>query len=613
LGRALQDPINGTTALTRQGITLTATQKAQIEAMTLAGNVAGAQALIIQAVEQRYGGMAQAAAGGTGQLTVMKNAFEELAAKIGEQFAPAISSAASDVADFIDWTSKNKDVVEFGAAVLAAAAGVTGLATALISGTLAFGKMISIMEEAGIVMQALAVSAKVLAAGTGIGLIGIAIYELYEHWNQIWPAMEATFKAFVDNIGNAAQGLWKILTGALHLNLDEIKAGLAQAAAAFVAGGKEISTALTPAKEGQQRDLNAMVAQDKSANDAILAANRARIRQQRSELAAHNAAVLAEQKAAGQVRLLELGNHTAEVIALKKQEDQILKTLADEKFKGDKSALKQQLADIRTEYDLAYARETVARKQFNDTYLKNDKNFQSLSAADQKAYLRAHQAALVGSMQDETAAKEAVVSADIQREINLHNTLLQEQVRYGTAYAELNKAMHEYNYTQAESAAGQMVQLTQSNNELLKSIGKAASVVDIEMKGAQAAMNVYAGFSTIPIVGPALGVAAAAAVEAFTQEKAAQVLGLSQGGLIEGGIPGVDSVPALMMPGELAVPKQNFEEVVNSVAATRQGLSQSPAQQVTVQVEIAFKGQASKILTAQINQDKALGRYRGTS
>ena len=58
---------------------------------------------------------------------------------------------------------------------------------------------------------------------------------------------------------------------------------------------------------------------------------------------------------------------------------------------------------------------------------------------------------------------------------------------------------------------------------------------------------------------------------AFGAERIGQVQGAAQGGLIRGGIPGVDSVPVMAQAGELIAPKQNFDEVVNAVADSRNG------------------------------------------
>ena len=60
VGKALNDPIKGVTALQRVGVSFTAQQREQIKAMVEAGNVAGAQGIILGELEKQFGGAAEA-------------------------------------------------------------------------------------------------------------------------------------------------------------------------------------------------------------------------------------------------------------------------------------------------------------------------------------------------------------------------------------------------------------------------------------------------------------------------------------------------------------------------------------------------------------------------
>ncbi|OHC75187.1 MAG: hypothetical protein A3G18_09780 [Rhodospirillales bacterium RIFCSPLOWO2_12_FULL_58_28] len=84
LGKALEDPVEGITALKRVGVTFTTSQREMIAAMVEAGNVAGAQALILETLERQVGGAGKAEArglsGATHYLTsAWGNLLEELA------------------------------------------------------------------------------------------------------------------------------------------------------------------------------------------------------------------------------------------------------------------------------------------------------------------------------------------------------------------------------------------------------------------------------------------------------------------------------------------------------------------------------------------------------
>ena len=80
VGKALNDPIKGITALTRVGVTFTDQQKEQITQMVKAGNTAGAQKLILAELNKEFGGSAEAArqaAGGVATLSMGWNEFKE--------------------------------------------------------------------------------------------------------------------------------------------------------------------------------------------------------------------------------------------------------------------------------------------------------------------------------------------------------------------------------------------------------------------------------------------------------------------------------------------------------------------------------------------------------
>src|SRR5690606_2788367 len=65
LGKALNDPVKGISALNRVGLTFTENEKAKIKAMQESGDMAGAQSIILAALEAQVGGTAEATANAT--------------------------------------------------------------------------------------------------------------------------------------------------------------------------------------------------------------------------------------------------------------------------------------------------------------------------------------------------------------------------------------------------------------------------------------------------------------------------------------------------------------------------------------------------------------------
>ena len=117
LGKALNDPIAGITALTKVGITFTAQQKAQIKAMMEAGDVAGAQAIIIKELNSEFGGAAKAA-GDTlaGSLSKLKYQLLGYAAAAGDKAVPATKkfvdamiALTSPIEDVSNWLAATHD------------------------------------------------------------------------------------------------------------------------------------------------------------------------------------------------------------------------------------------------------------------------------------------------------------------------------------------------------------------------------------------------------------------------------------------------------------------------------------------------------------------------
>ena len=92
LGKALQDPVKGLTALGRAGVTFTEAEKERIKALVDAGKVTEAQNLVLQAIEKQVGGTAAATATAADR---MKVAFGELQESVGVALLPVMEQFAN--------------------------------------------------------------------------------------------------------------------------------------------------------------------------------------------------------------------------------------------------------------------------------------------------------------------------------------------------------------------------------------------------------------------------------------------------------------------------------------------------------------------------------------
>ena len=95
VGKALNDPILGVTALRRVGVQLSKQQEQQVKDFVAVGDVASAQKIILGELETQFGGVAKAA-GDTmaGQLDKMKNAVSDAGEALGSALAPVIIRVA---------------------------------------------------------------------------------------------------------------------------------------------------------------------------------------------------------------------------------------------------------------------------------------------------------------------------------------------------------------------------------------------------------------------------------------------------------------------------------------------------------------------------------------
>jgi hypothetical protein len=127
LGKALNDPIKGISALTRVGIQFTDQQKAQIKALTDSGDLLGAQKIILAELNSQFGGSAETYAKTfAGQLELMNNELGDLSEEIGvivmpalrelitsfRELAPEAGEKLKEAIGQVDWKGLAKSVVD---------------------------------------------------------------------------------------------------------------------------------------------------------------------------------------------------------------------------------------------------------------------------------------------------------------------------------------------------------------------------------------------------------------------------------------------------------------------------------------------------------------------
>jgi hypothetical protein len=99
VGKALNDPILGITALTRVGITFTDQQKEMIKSLAESGQVMQAQTVILNELTTQFGGSAEAQ---RDPLIQLKNAIGDLGEEIGFVLLPAVNRLSDEAIPIVE-------------------------------------------------------------------------------------------------------------------------------------------------------------------------------------------------------------------------------------------------------------------------------------------------------------------------------------------------------------------------------------------------------------------------------------------------------------------------------------------------------------------------------
>jgi hypothetical protein len=156
VGKALNDPIKGLTALSRSGIQFTKEQKEMITGMVEAGDTMGAQKIILGELTTQFGGSAEALGDTmTGKIDKMKNAFGEVSETLASALLPVLQSLTAWLQKVADWFNNLSPAAQKTIGVLIAVAAAVGpvliVGAKLVS---AFGTIMKAFKALQLLMMA---------------------------------------------------------------------------------------------------------------------------------------------------------------------------------------------------------------------------------------------------------------------------------------------------------------------------------------------------------------------------------------------------------------------------------------------------------------------------
>ena len=559
--------------------------------------------------------------------------FEQLAITIGEKFAPLINLAADALANLTRFLAENQVFAEFAALILGVGTALAGLVAAAALASSAFLKIRAAMIALNISTKVLSLGIKGLVGATGIGLLVIAAQFVFENWGKIWPATVKIFSAVVETLKTLASGIGDILIGIFTLDSDKISEGINKAKDATVKGIQDVVKAAqgeadkdpvtipvnvdspsgdvetdsvstgssAPARGGS--GVESFKQKEKEKTDFLNEEQKRRIAVAKGNL--------------DRLRALQNGASEEELEFAKRKNELLIR---EQQAQSEQNAevRNAELELIRAEREQALAEEAEFLQQRDEQKRALEEEFRALDDEEKAALNERDIEELTTQIQTKDDIEREFAKEKAQRNIRNRNQFLRDERRFGTQVAQLNEFFRKEEVQGAANAANQLVKLQSSKNNTLKSIGKAAGVAQIAIDTAKGAIAAYSSLAGIPIVGPALGIAAAGALIAFGAEQTSAILAANEGGRVPSslGIPGVDSVPSLLTPGELVVPEKNFDEVINSVASQRSSDSPDLGSSLTegeeggagtMVLEIDLKERAGEVITLEQREGRTLG------
>jgi hypothetical protein len=276
VGKALNDPIKGITALSRVGVSFSESQKATIKNLVETGQTAKAQALILKELGTEFGGSAEAAASaGTGGWTVLKNKFDNVRETLGGLLAqgtgqglPILTTLVDQSQQAMDWIGEHLDGIKAAFAPLWDAVqplvDVFQEIRAELYGSSEAGDVLAtVFNTIGAVVRFISPAIKI--AATLIADVYRQVFRVVKvigDWLAtsprvqkflvgLWEGAVAVFKGIAQAAGKFLGGVGGIIEGVFTGNFGKIKDGLKQTLTA-VADTNVVSIGMDAAKGFQK-------------------------------------------------------------------------------------------------------------------------------------------------------------------------------------------------------------------------------------------------------------------------------------------------------------------------------------------------------------------------
>jgi len=226
LGKALNDPMKGLTALSKVGVSFTEDQKKQIQTMQEAGDTMGAQKVILAELNKEFGGSAEAFGATTaGKVAKLQNEFGNVAETLMADALPAINSFVAGLSGMIEkfngLTEGQQKMVGIGVVIAAAIGPALIIIGKMAQGISALIKTVQFLGNSWV--------------GTGVKAVASGVKTA-----AVWTATQIKIAAVATAQAAKVAALWagtqiKMVAAAIATQAAHIASALAVAAAWVVA------------------------------------------------------------------------------------------------------------------------------------------------------------------------------------------------------------------------------------------------------------------------------------------------------------------------------------------------------------------------------------------
>lgn len=535
VGKALNDPILGITALSKVGVNFTAEQKDLIKSLVDTGQTAAAQTVILQELQKEYGGAAEAA-GNTlgGALSQLKNAAGDLLEGDGGNLTETTGSIKD-----LTTTLRDPSIKEGFNIIINGLIAIAGKAAEAIGALGHFATSVAdafrddgqktydgLLQKLTDLQAAQDVSKNSVAAklGWNKGEIEEREKEIDSLKNRILEFNKVRDKAAAPPQGtaSAADPVGTLPTVVVHPDKADSGAAAADDTRKFIAAAADLQKQLTDLQGSMNpaaaawNTYNAAVARANASADLAKKANGANVESIEAQRKAtiHLAATIRD------AAIDKLS--AADREAWDKLRDS-LRTPVEIKLDEAKAQI-QQLNDLMAKTPITAAEYSAALQRIGTG---------SVTAAPQYQGVDAAVGGPIGELSKNFAAGNALESWYAEQQKHREDDLANEEA-YQARMAEIDRQYSEQKLkieqgrqqlTLSASADffGQLANLQHSSNNKIARIGKAAAIAQAIINTYQAATAAFAAMASIPYVGPALGAAAAAVAIATGLANVAQI------------------------------------------------------------------------------------------